>query len=249
MRNEILFLSSQDRLTSTDDPGNCSIRILPQGVRNLCGIRLIEFTIPNVLYNIRSGVNDRMVWNRSSTNYSYVIPQGQYTISTLLSTIETGMNGVDANSYDLTHSLTTYKTSIAGSGTFILNWATSPFASTSCWRELGWTSADVATGTSHTSPNCFNMTYPTWMFIQLDSLPIEIKSSSISTSHTLNFPVLLTNSGGSLVSIGDHCHQYSFPIRPSITLSDFRVRLLDQYYQTITCNGIDWSMVLEVQTE
>ena len=46
-------------------------------------------------------MNDKMVWNQSLTNYSYQIPVGTYGITTMLSMIQTEMNGVNSNTYVL----------------------------------------------------------------------------------------------------------------------------------------------------
>ena len=76
---------------------------------------------------------------RSSTNYNFQITPGNYSISSLLNSIQTGMNSVDNNNYVLSYSNITYQVNITSSTNFILNWSSNPYASSGCYSILGWT--------------------------------------------------------------------------------------------------------------
>ena len=70
-------LSSRDKQRTDDTPQNCHLKIGNYGVKNVTEICLEQFVIPNTIYNIKTGENDKFVFRRSSTNYSYTIPAGQ----------------------------------------------------------------------------------------------------------------------------------------------------------------------------
>lgn len=86
-----LLLHSADKLYSTDTTSSLSLQIKGLGLRDLFMIKLVNFEVPNVIYNIKSGINNYIVWNRGGTDYSALITPGQYTITSLLSSIQTLM--------------------------------------------------------------------------------------------------------------------------------------------------------------
>jgi hypothetical protein len=100
--SKYLAIRSIDRITGSN---SCSFQIqLREGIPAVKRVNLLSFLSPNTLYKIRQNVNDRFVWNRSSTNYNYQIPPASYSISSLLTTIQNGINAIDSNNYALSYS-------------------------------------------------------------------------------------------------------------------------------------------------
>ena len=173
--------------------------------------------------------------------------QNRYSITDLLSTIQTGANAADANSYTLTYSTTTFKVTITGSGAFVLNWSTNTNASTSCYKELGFSQTDTSSATSHTSTKAVSLSQPVFIYMEIDQFSRTIATTSSSAIvNSVSFIIPLTEDQGNLVfcsSVGNIENKLCFP-HPQL-LQDLHIRLLDKDYQAIDTNGSEWDAVLE----
>src|SRR5579875_2604807 len=93
-----LTIRSIDRINT---PGSTSTNFqiqLKEGTPAIKSVELLSFLYLNTLYKIRQNVNNYFVWSRSGTNYSYIIPPGSYSISSLITLIQSNMNTQDNNS-------------------------------------------------------------------------------------------------------------------------------------------------------
>lgn len=240
----LLYISSHDHLSSGNS-SNCTIP-LPTHWTKIHSVSLESFIVPNTSYNIRAGVNDYIPFRRSSTNYAFQITPGSYTITSLLSAIQTGMNAADANTYTCTYSAITMKATIAGSGAFILNFATGTNASTSCWRELGFSQADTSSTTSHTGSNVVSLEKPSTLFINIPELRYPVSTSNSADYHT--FIVPLTENAGNLVFFSttsqfDQRIAFSSPI----SFSELTFLLKDRSNVASSLNGGEWAMILKLE--
>lgn len=101
---------------------------------------------PSNVIVITAGINDAIDWTNSvPTNYSCVIPPGNYTPATIATAVATAMNSVgDPDTYHcdvVGGKLDIYK---VGSGfNYNLKWATGPHNTTNAGVTLGWTHADT----------------------------------------------------------------------------------------------------------
>jgi len=246
-----VFLSSLDKLYSSDTPQSCTISIQNRGLRNVKSIRVLQFALPNTLYNVSSSYsNNKMLWNRGGTDYSFTIPNGQYTISNLHTTIENGMNATDANNYDLTYSSTTFKSSISGTNAFTLNWSTNPSSSNGCYKELGWNKSDTSSATSHTSQNAISLNDPVFIFMSLDlgsSINVMATTSSSSTSNHFTFLFPMTEREGNLIFVDKDTLENVLHFPTAINITEIKVKLYNKNNVLLDTNGSDWNMVWEVE--
>jgi hypothetical protein len=245
---KLVYLSSYDSLLSTDTPANCHLKIQGIALQGVEKITLVQFLIPNVLYNVLTGVNDRVCWNRSSTNYNFQIPAGQYSITSLLSAIQTGMNAADSNSYTLTYSSSSFLVTVAGTGAFTLNWSSNPQASTGCYQQLGFMKTDTSSATSQTGSNVVDLSIPEFIFMDLNELPGFIGTSSASgISNKNNFIIPLYQSGGNLVFVSEqeNIHE-EIRFNTPINISSLTIQLRDKNGSLIDTKGANWHAILEM---
>lgn len=246
-----LLINSVDRIASQSVDSSEFVIQLKQAINNVVSIKLISAQIPSSYYNIVSGVNDQVCWNRSSTNYNYQIPAGNYSIDALASQITTGMNGVDSNGYTVTYSSTTLKVNISSgpANPFILNWATNPEASTSVAKVLGWTATDDTSALSHTAPNVFDLSQPQYVFIYIPEFPKQYQSVlSSNFSDNITF-VLNTNSNGGQINTFNVESNYLLSQKEDkMSISSFSVNLYSTGNQKLQLNGAEWSFLLEIET-
>lgn len=110
----------------------------------------------------------------------------------------------------------------------ILNWSTNPQASTSYYKELGFTATDTGSATSLTGTNVISLERPTSLFV-------EIKELGSNSGAPLNFYDQNTFS-----------QSLSFN-RNYLSLSTVSVRLLDRTNSVVSITGVDWQMILEFE--
>src|SRR5579885_3273693 len=171
-----LTIRSIDRI-----PGSTSTNFqiqLKDGIPSVKSVELLAFLCPNTLYKIRPNVNNYFVWSRGGTNYYYIIPGGSYSISSLITLIQTNMNTQDNNSYNITYSSDLMTITISGTNAFILNFGSSAYSNMLCYRELGFIKADILSATSITSPNCISLERPTSLYITIR----EFMQSGVDTN-------------------------------------------------------------------
>jgi hypothetical protein len=238
-----LAVRSIDRINySTTTSSNFQIQ-LKQGYGNVIKVKLMDFICPNTFYKIRAGVNNYFVWNRGSTNYSFTITPGAYSIADLLNTIQNQMNSADSNSYVATYNSDTLTTTISGTGAFILNWSSNPHASTSCWRELGWTQADTTSATSQTSPNCYSLERPTRLYITIN----ELLQPGVSTNlgfYTFWIPINVLS--GQMIQYKAQDYEQIIQFKSPISISTLTINLTIENNEQASLNGEEWEMMLEL---
>lgn len=236
-------LNSADRVSNSVSTSDCIFN-LDEGVKGIQKASLRSFVVPNVIYNINTGVNDRMVWNRLAIDRNFQIPAGQYTITNLLTAIENGMNAADANGYTLDYDTTTFKCTVAGTATFILNWATNANASTSCYKELGFNATDVATAISHVSPNVASLDKPRDLFIDIFEFGSRWLVSKPPRVHA-TFHIPLDVASGDLVFYDRDVYDQHITF-DRLSIKSLNVKIVNDDANVISLNGADWSMILEL---
>jgi hypothetical protein len=237
-----LAVRSIDRTTGTS---STSFQIqLKEAIPSVKKVKLLNFLAPNTLYKIRLNVNDQVVWNRSSTNYHYQIPPGSYSISSLISLIQTGMNSADSNSYAWTYNVDLMTVTVTGTASFSLNWSSNPNASTSCYRELGFNKVDTSSATSITSPNCVSLERPTRLYISIN----EFFQSGINTNlNFFSFYIPINVASGSMIEYkqkDDFIQEIEFTT--PINITTLTVNLYIENNELANLNGEEFEMVLEI---
>lgn len=238
--DKFLFIDSRDRLSGSSSSADFTVE-LPEAVVGIKKVTLKQVNIPNTIYNVRTGVNDIFRVTRGGTPYIYTIAAGAYTITNLLSTIQTGINALDANTYTLTYSTTTMKVTIAGAGAFIINWS----VTASCYYELGFTSSDSASGTSFTGTNVANVALPYNIYLSIPQLGLTTITTFSNDRATFVIPVL--ENSGSVInysSEGNFEQVLHFP--SPITIHRLDIRLHMRGLTVVNLNGADWTMMLDL---
>ncbi len=247
MPNKFVIVQSKDRVSSLSASTTDFVIILPKAYNDVAEVELVSATIPNTFYNIRTGVNDRMVWFRGATSYNFIIPPGAYSMTDLLSVIQTGMNAADANTYVLSYSTTTFKCTIAGAGAFILNWATNPQAATSCYLELGWAAADTSSATSQISTNAADLAAVDYIYVSVPELGVNIETTVANLRDVDAFCIPVNDDSGQLIHFDTNSHFTQVIKRYSGNpISQFTIKLKDRNNTLLNLNGSEWSMILRL---
>jgi hypothetical protein len=237
-------------LYSSDTPGSCHLQVQGVSLQRVKRIKLIQFSVANTIYNVVSGVNNYVCWNRGGTSYTYQIPSGQYSIANLLTTIQTGMNNADSNSYALTYSSTTFLVTATGTSAFYFNWLSSGSSAFGCYEQLGFTKVDTSSATSITGTNVVDLTSPQFVFVDINEIPGNIGStSSLIMSNKFNFVVPLYESNGNLVYVKQEEIALEQRLSVPINLSNLTVQIKDKNGTIVNTNGSNWTMIWELDYE
>lgn len=246
-QTSIVSIRSQDRVAGgTSSSFTVQFNNSDRYFTGVTKVALLSAIIPNTIYNIRTGINDQVVWlTNGSVAKNYQIPAGFYSITQLLSNIQTGMNAADANTYVLSYSTTTYLVNVSGTLSFTLTFGSSTLSSTSCWRELGFTQVDTAKATSQTATNVFNLIQPYFLFIKIKELGTNVQSTVLGDFSTFTIPCDVN--GFNVIDYRteeyyDQCIYYSSPV----TTSQLTIQLFLSNQEPANLNGSEWYMNLEV---
>lgn len=236
---QFLRISSADRTSSSTSSSQFTI-LLPVAINNVRSISLAKVALPITWYNVSAAIgNNTFIVNRSSTNYSYTIPDGSYNITTLLSQIQTGINALDANNYALSYNTTTFLVNISGSSNFVVK-GTGTINSL-----LGFPSTDSSSSTSINATNVPQLFHPETVYLTINQLGIGTTTSFVNDQCTFTIPIS-ENSGGiqqyDSNSNYDQIIEYPFPI----TLYQLDVALKMKKNQILNLNGCDFDFILEL---
>lgn len=248
----ILRVSSADYNSGTSASKYSADFSITQDIHDITGIELLNFHVPNTLYNIRSGVNDRIVFDSVGTDYYAEVPAGNYTIDELLTALQTQLTS-GGNSTDLTwvcsYDDSTMKVTISAASSFTLNWSTNANSTALIGKELGYDeSSDSSSATSHTGTNVVNLIRLTEFIIEIrgfENLRFQNLGSDILPTGTFYIELeeergVLTSISSDKKSYGHHC-TFSNPR----SLSQLHVTLRDPSDNSVLdFNGADWSMSL-----
>lgn len=232
-----LIVDSRDRTSGSSSNGYFQLKAAHP---NVSKVELVSAMIPNTIYNVQSGINDRMCWFRSGIDHSFQLTAGAYTVTSLLSALQTGMNGVDANTFVLSYSTTTLKVTVGGASAFSLNFATHPNAAAGCHRLLGFEAIDTSSATSHVAPNTPELNQPFMMYIRISGLDTQNDTTS-SDPHTFVVPIAENSGGITIWNSGDfeQCVRFGSPKSIKSFNVDFRAR----NESALSLNGAEWIMV------
>jgi hypothetical protein len=231
----LFVLNSSDRQMGT---GTNFFYTLKTPILRVCKIKLRSIIFPNVIYNCTAS-NNVINWTRGST-FNYIIPPGYYDIPNLLSTIQSGMNNLDANNYALTFSNTSLLVTITGSAAFSINFG----VPNSCYALLGFPNTTTASSTSQTGTYAPNLISPTSIYITIG----ELGATARANEFRFTFHVPLVNQNSTLLfldhqQLGEQTLTSPFPV----DLYRFSVIVTDQYGNNLNLLGLDFTMVLEIE--
>lgn len=240
--SKYLAIRSIDRIVGTS---STSFQIqLKEAMPNIRIIRLLSFIAPNTLFKIRTGINNQFVWNRNSTNYNYAIPPASYTIYTLLNIIQTAMNTQDSgNNYTLSYDTDNMMATIQGTSAFVLNWFSSPYGATSCYRELGFPQVDTVSATSQTSSNCISLERPTRLYITIREL---MQSGINSNMNFFTFMIPITVASGNLIIYQNEYFPQTIQLVSPINLTTLTFTVSIENNELANFNGGEWELLLEL---
>jgi hypothetical protein len=242
-RSDINYSSSNFYWTSSQAPGNLTLKAVT-------AVELDYVSIPSTYYNFVSGlVTFRITRDTGGTPnaFNIGIASGFYTISTLISALQTALDAADAGVWTISASDSSGLISITcttpGTGTSI------KFAnSTDPYEELGFTyssGADQSFSSTITATNVYNLNKYNFIYIKVDEFGQAALTTNQADSPTFIIPNIVPSKD--IIYEEYESNKQRVVFSPPRSLDKIRVRLyLPGATTPVSLNGAEWEMILRV---
>ena len=193
--------------------------------------------IPNAMYNVTSS-NNTFILYEDSSNKTITIPSGNYNVTTLAAALQTAFNAVSSgyNTFTVTYdSITATFTTSAGLAFYFI------FPDSKTANTYGYSDLTTASGTSTTSDNVINLSYPSSLGIEITETNIDNYENS-STMASGNIYVPLNVGFGFYKSLTSDDFTQHIQFKKTRTLSIKIVDTSDN--SSVDLNGVDWELLL-----
>lgn len=217
--------------------------ISPYALVNVKRMRLKSFTMANTISNVVNR-NNKFIWTRGGTTYTIDIPNGQYTLSELVTYIEDEMNIEDSgNDYAFTYDTKTFRVTIKGNNAFKIDFE----RMVTCHKLLGFADYGTLVVDEHVADNPPDISHPTSVFLQINEANSQMYSTGpIPNAWTLCIPLLSSNGEYSLHA-ENATYPSTFELGSPTNFNGLTMRLFDIYAREIELNGGHWSALFEVE--
>lgn len=240
-KSHILLLDSRDRINpTTTESNNCTLRIEP-AVGGFDKIELLNFTIPNIQYNIDSTNN--LIYFDDGSALTAALTSGAYNYISLPIEIKTQLEAVSGNTFSVTYDENTYKITIAiSAGTFSLTFGTN--TTNSAAGILGFQVVDTAAASSHTSYNSINLSLPPYFYIQIPQLGVHVRSSLNGDWAT--FVINTSGNSGDIESFSMFNRYQLLESFQHSSLGTINVVIKNRGGALLDVRGTEWIMILKL---
>ena len=197
-----LFIDSADR--TANSTSSCDFNYqLKRGLStaNYTKCKLVYINLPNNVYNVRSGINDKIDFSEGGGELNATLTSGIFEdysgVDGLLAEIKTQMDSVGGQAYTVSLDENTKLITISAPGNFSILWSSGTNSSTSARKLLGWTLADTTAATTTTATNQPRLGYPDYYQLYVSSLSNDLECSN-GKSASFIIPIT-TNSFSSII--------------------------------------------------
>jgi len=238
-----ISLTSSDRSNSSDSVSNFSYR-LPNPIRDCIGVAIDCINFPVTYYTVMTGINDTIVIDVSSTDYTATLDPGIYTIAELVTEAQTQIRA--AYTVDNLHAValdaTTQKITISHSSTsFSIEWSTTG----SAYKLMGFNNSDTSAATSHVAPNIFNLTHGNFVHIISNKLTPQNNIIGNNWRNTL-FILPLDQDFGTFKTYINQGQNFAYTYSSPLNLYEIDLKLEFEDGNEIPLNGVDWSISIRM---
>ena len=233
-------LDTRNAILGASTPFNCALA-LPIPIREpISSITLKSAALPLCWYAIRQPFN-RFTVNRSGTVIVTTVPEGNYSVATLLQRLTTNLQASTGLTCTFQEDSITSRIALTTSAavTIVMTPGALDLA-----ELLGFTNGQG--GTSIVGVNAYNINHDTFISIVLDNVPSSNLSSPPQT-----FSLPLTAPNGSLYFYMEQLFlRQTIYINGNLSeLSQLRLRVTDRYGTVLNNQGQHWTFLLEIETE
>ena len=226
---------------TNNNPFQCTI-VLGQPIRRLKSFALKCAEIPVGFYNIRAPYKS-LTLNVASVITTYTVPPGNYTTTTLLSSLN-GLvtSGVGQFATNPASNRVTF-TSAVGSLVVI------PVTQRSLAYFLGFTNGQNVTGVGNvvTGTNSYVINFDTYINVYIENLRASSQQPMVPV--TFKVPITVANGAIEYHFENTRFRQCVETFDPNFRIDRLNIIVYDRYGNIIDNNGVDWSFTLEMESD
>jgi hypothetical protein len=252
---------------------------LPQSINNVKSICIVNLELPLTFNNISTALHNNVISVQySGTTYSLVITDGYYTITSLVSEINSKINATILNGkLNFSVSGNYVKINTMASGTYIVNFAvgingTTPvlFDKFNVKSKLGWymgfrqisyTLTDSGSRISVQSECFADVNHPRYIYLVCDdfvtsnpnsfisALPSSILNKNILAKITLNMNSYSYGSIFPANTFNGYLQSDQREYAGNTNLQRLKIQLVNEYGDSINLNGSDFSFCIVIEYE
>lgn len=216
---------------------------LSKEIRNATTIKLLECKIPNTLYNVRTGINDQILFSEGGPNLTATLTAGSYGISDLCLEVQNQLIAAGALAYVCTYNANTSRVTISAGAPFSLLLAT---GTTQANQLLGFAATDVAGAATYTGTLFPQLVRNQYYTIDINEIPangVDISNRSFT------FPVLNTVNLNEYLIHHAETNSYLSICQVPTNITKLSVKLRDANHNIISATelGLDWLFVVEIR--
>ncbi len=203
--------------------------------RDIKRVWLKSAEIPYSFYNIRAPYNTVVI---NSTTYT--VTPGSYTLTTLLSALNTAVSGIGSFTAPVAPSTKLTFTAASATRTF------TTVSAGSIAYLLGFTAGQSAgSGATITATNSYNLSQDTYISIWLKNL-----YTSSSETPQISFKIPVNSTSGTITFFGDESQfcQYLDITESRPILDRLDIQVNDRFGNLLDNNGVDWSFTIAIET-
>lgn len=238
----LLRINSKDRNNTNDTTTNFKVSIGPE-VRqyNVSRIVLSQVNFPNFSYNINAHNKTLRLTTGTDGVVEYSNAEGQYTLSQLITSLETGFNALLTNNLTITQNANTQVLSFAIDGSDTIALSSVGTAPTSTMSPYLGILSDVGAGATAVGPSSVRLNGLTQVFIKSNRLAKQNLSSGDGQTRDYLTSIQIPVDFGQFVY-----HELRDSELASINYqrsrkldSEIDIELLDQNEQSLDLQGYD----------
>lgn len=232
-----VYLDSRQRTSGSIN--NCTFNLsIP--IQKALSVTLKSFQCYNSQYNINTTNNTLVV----STVGTVSIAAGFYDSSTLMSTLQSGLNALNSGTWTVAYSSTTGLVTISVNTSKTIDWATSTIATV-----IGFSQSGTQTGTTFTSSNILNLSSSNYIIVKSLNMVENYNSMTLTGPNNILEKIPINVPSGSLINYicnnTELCYvEFSSPR----TVPVIDIQLTDIHGNSLNFLT-DWSVVFQFEIE
>lgn len=228
------FIHSSNRTANSTSSSYFSVPINPP-LYSPKSCKLKWISIPNVIYNIRTGVNDQFSFT-NGTPYTLTIPAGAYSDISFCDTLMDLMNGVGTQEYSVVFNEVTMKITISCATAFSLQLS----GARTCADVIGFEKTNTTSQLSFTGTKCATF-YIDSIFMTINEFPSTLFNNNL----VYTFAIPITKNSTQVIQYKDRDYFSQEVQLFGSTISNIVVQLLHKSGERVDLNGSEWSFMLE----
>jgi hypothetical protein len=207
-------------------------------------VELLSCQIPNTFYNIRSNYTFQLT--RGPT-FNIVVPAGSYTLTTLMTTIQTLLNAADGPNYTVTYDSITLRVTISNIVPFSLFFPSLSDGVGSAGAMLGYNENQIYTAINNIATNAPDMLIDfSHYLIQIAEIPIGLHAKNGDQYYSFCVPIEANANDFTFYNSNSHFRQNIHVNGHTIRELEIKLYASPNSNIPIDLNGVNWKILFSI---